>query len=60
MLLRLGEYAMTEGKYGEASKKFIEVLQLYDATLVPPYKSYYDCVQSLRRCMLAMGNYSIV
>ncbi|XP_028033447.1 SET and MYND domain-containing protein 4 isoform X1 [Bombyx mandarina] len=60
MLYRLGRAAMDEGKYGEAVKKFTEVLKLYDATLAPPYKSYYDCVQDLRRCLLSMGNYSII
>ncbi|KAI8429547.1 hypothetical protein MSG28_000178 [Choristoneura fumiferana] len=60
MLERLGKAAMEEGKYGEAMKKFIEVLKLYDTTLVPPYRSYYNCVQDLRRCMLAHGNYSLV
>lgn len=60
IIYRTGRTAMEEGKYGEAMKKFIEVLKLYDATLAPPYKSYYDCVQDLRRCMLAIGNYSIV
>lgn len=59
MAYRLGSAAMAEGKYGEAFKKFVEVLQLYDGTLAPPYRSYYDCVQELRRCMLALGNYSI-
>lgn len=60
MLTRLGQAAMNEGKYGEAVKKFIEVLKLYDATLALPYKSFYDCAQDLRRSMLSMGNYSIV
>ncbi|XP_013167232.1 PREDICTED: SET and MYND domain-containing protein 4 [Papilio xuthus] len=60
MMYKLGRGAMEEGKYGEAIKKFIEMLKLYDSTLAPPYKSYYDCVQDLRRSMLAMGNYSIV
>lgn len=60
MMCKLGKGAMEEGKYGEAIKKFIEMLKLYDSTLAPPYKSYYDCVQDLRRSMLAMGNYSIV
>lgn len=60
MLYRLGRAAMEEGQYGEAMKKFVEVLKLYDATLAPPYKSYYDCVQDLRRCMLSVGNYTIV
>ncbi|XP_046968882.1 SET and MYND domain-containing protein 4 [Vanessa cardui] len=60
IMYKLGRAAMTEGKYGEAMKKFIEMLKLYDATLSPPYQSYYDCVQDLRRCMLALGNYSIV
>ncbi|KOB68618.1 hypothetical protein OBRU01_18067 [Operophtera brumata] len=60
MLYRLGRAAMEEGKYGEAIQKLIEVLKLYDATLMRPYRSYYDCVQDLRRCMLALGNYSIV
>ncbi|XP_045785963.1 SET and MYND domain-containing protein 4 [Maniola jurtina] len=60
MMYKLGCVAMEEGKYGEAMKKFIEMLKLYDATLAPPYRSFYDCVQDLRSCMLAMGNYSIV
>ncbi|CAH2247975.1 SET and MYND domain-containing protein 4 [Pararge aegeria] len=60
MMYKLGRVAMEEGKYGEAMKKFIEMLKLYDATLAPPYRSFYDCVQDLRSCMLAMGNYSIV
>lgn len=60
MMLRLANYSMLEGKYGDAMKKFVEVLKLFDSTLVPPYKSYYDCVQNLRRCMLSLGNYSIV
>ncbi|XP_059060304.1 SET and MYND domain-containing protein 4-like [Achroia grisella] len=60
MMYRIGRNAMDEGKYGDAMKKFIEVLKLYDTTLAPPYKSYYDCVQDLRHCILAMGNYSIV
>ncbi|XP_068628489.1 SET and MYND domain-containing protein 4-like [Battus philenor] len=60
MMYKLGKAAMEEGKYGDAIKKFVEMLKLYDATLSPPYKSYYDCMQDLRRCMLAKGNYSIV
>ncbi|KAL4703162.1 hypothetical protein ACJJTC_016763 [Scirpophaga incertulas] len=60
MIYRLGRASMEEGKYGEAMKKFVEVLKLYDSTLSPPYRSYYDCVQDLRSCMLAVGNYSIV
>lgn len=60
MMYRLGQAAMGEGQYGEAIKKFTEVIKLYDATLAPPYKSFYDCAQDLRRCMLSMGNYSIV
>lgn len=60
MMYRLGRAAMDEGQYGEAMKKFVAVLKLYDDTLSPPYRSYYDCVQDLRRCMLALGNYSIV
>lgn len=60
MLYRLARAAMDGGKYGEAIKKFIEVLKLYDATLSPPYRSYYDCVQDLRRCVLSLGNYSLV
>ncbi|XP_026323810.1 SET and MYND domain-containing protein 4 [Hyposmocoma kahamanoa] len=60
MMYRLGQAAMNEGQYGEAIKKFTEVMKLYDATLAPPYKSFYDCVQDLRRSMLSMGNYSIV
>ncbi|OWR44094.1 hypothetical protein KGM_213148 [Danaus plexippus plexippus] len=59
-LYKLGRAAMGEGKYGEAIKKFIETLKLYDTTLAPPYKSYYDCVQDLRSCMLSLGNYSFV
>ncbi|XP_045490330.1 SET and MYND domain-containing protein 4 [Pieris rapae] len=59
VMYRLGRAAMEEGKYGEAIKKLIEVLKLYDSTLAPPYKSYYDCVQDLRRCMLSLGNFSI-
>lgn len=58
-MYKLGRAAMEEGKYGEAMKKLVEVLKLYDSTLAPPYKSYYDCVQDLRRCMLSLGNYSI-
>lgn len=60
MMYKLGRVAMEEGKYGGAMKKFIEVLKLYDTTLAPPYRSFYDCVQDLRSCMLATGNYSIV
>ncbi|XP_063394307.1 SET and MYND domain-containing protein 4 [Cydia fagiglandana] len=60
MLYRLGKGAMEEGNYGEAMKKLIEVLKLYDITLRPPYRSYYDCVQDLRRSMLSIGNYSLV
>lgn len=60
MMYRLGRSAMESGQYGEAIKKFVDVLKLYNDTLAPPYRSYYDCIQDLRRCMLAMGNYSIV
>ncbi|XP_041974587.1 SET and MYND domain-containing protein 4 isoform X2 [Aricia agestis] len=59
MMYRLGRSAMDGGKYSEAIKKFTEMLELYDKTLAPPYRSYYDCVQDMRRSMLAMGNYSI-
>lgn len=60
MTYRLGRAELESGQYGEAMKKFINVLKLYNDTLSPPYRSYYDCVQDLRRCMLSMGNYSIV
>lgn len=60
MMIRLAQHSMLEGKYGEALKKFVEILKLYDGTLATPYRSYYDCIQDIRRCMLSMGNYSLV
>ncbi|XP_069689519.1 SET and MYND domain-containing protein 4-like isoform X2 [Periplaneta americana] len=51
---------MNEGKVKQALEKYIEILILLDKTLVPPFKDFHLCQQAIRRCMLSLGNTSIV
>ncbi|XP_063244730.1 SET and MYND domain-containing protein 4 isoform X5 [Bacillus rossius redtenbacheri] len=44
------------GQTTAALVKFLQVLQLLDETLAPPFRDYHLCQQSVRRCMLSLGN----
>ncbi|KAJ8898495.1 hypothetical protein PR048_003855 [Dryococelus australis] len=57
-LFQAASRLMEGGQAPAALVKFLEVLRLLDEALVPPFRDYYLCQQSVRCCMLTFGNIS--
>lgn len=49
------EYLRTQN-IETATKKFLDVLQMLDGILSPPFKDYHVCQQMIRLCFLFRGN----
>lgn len=57
-MFRVARTFMTEGDIHKALQKFVELLQMLEETLAPPFKDFHLCQQAARTCMLALGNTS--
>lgn len=44
------------GNYQEALLKYVEMVNILDQSLVPPFRDYHLCQQGIRRCLLEYGN----
>ncbi|XP_075232521.1 protein-lysine N-methyltransferase SMYD4-like [Lycorma delicatula] len=58
-MFRVAHSFMIEGDINKALIKFIELLQMLDETLAPPFKDFHLCQQAARICMLTFGNKSM-
>lgn len=58
-MFRVAHSFMIEGDINKALIKFIELLQMLDETLAPPFKDFHLCQQAARTCMLTFGNKSM-
>lgn len=45
-----------EGNYAKAIHKYIEMINIMDAVLAPPFRDYCNCQQSIKDCLLQYGN----
>lgn len=55
-MFRVAKSLGDEGKQTAALHKFLELLNLLDTTLAPPFKDYHLCQQEIRNFMVACGN----
>uniref|UniRef100_A0A1B6J8P5 Protein-lysine N-methyltransferase SMYD4 n=2 Tax=Homalodisca liturata TaxID=320908 RepID=A0A1B6J8P5_9HEMI len=55
-MFRLAKSLVEEGNHMKALLKFLELLNLLDDTLVPPFRDYHLCQQEIRTCMMFCGN----
>nr|CAD7438443.1 unnamed protein product [Timema bartmani] len=54
--LQVASSLAEKGRVSEALSKFLDILSVLDKTLVPPFRDYHLCQQSVRTCMLKLGN----
>ncbi|XP_017766370.1 PREDICTED: SET and MYND domain-containing protein 4-like [Eufriesea mexicana] len=59
-ILKVASQYLEEGNHQEALKSYLKVLKLLDETLALPVRDYHLCQQSVRLCMLALGNISYI
>lgn len=45
-----------EGKTDEALKKYIEMMNIFDEVIAPPFQDYCKCQQAIKECLLEYGN----
>ncbi|XP_014249101.1 SET and MYND domain-containing protein 4-like [Cimex lectularius] len=53
---KVAESFSMEGSIEKAMAKFIELNKMLSEVLVPPFKDYYVCQQSLKYCFMCLGN----
>ncbi|XP_055544486.1 SET and MYND domain-containing protein 4 [Wyeomyia smithii] len=56
MLFKSATKLHDAGQYELALLKYVEMLNILDEVLVPPYRDFHLCQQGLRACMLEFGN----
>ncbi|XP_058819604.1 SET and MYND domain-containing protein 4 [Topomyia yanbarensis] len=56
MLFKSATKLHEAGEYEQALAKYVEMLNIMDEVLVPPYRDYHLCQQGLRACTLEFGN----
>lgn len=45
-----------EGKYDESLNKYIEMMNIFEGVIAPPFQDYCRCQQAIRECLLEYGN----
>lgn len=45
-----------EGKIDEALKKYLEMMNIFDESIAPPFQDYCKCQQAIKECLLEYGN----
>lgn len=56
MLFKTATRLLESGDNKNALSKFVETLDLFDQSLVPPFRSYHLTQQGIRRCIIEYGN----
>lgn len=51
-----GKRLYKEGKYDESLKTYIEMIQIFEKVIAPPFQDYSKCQQAMRECLLEYGN----
>nr|CAD7269498.1 unnamed protein product [Timema shepardi] len=55
-MFKVATSLVEKDRVSEALGKFLDILSVLDKTLVPPFRDYHLCQQSVRTCMLKLGN----
>lgn len=45
-----------DGSIDKALKKFIDMMNIIDGVMAPPFQDYCNCQQSIKDCLLEYGN----
>lgn len=45
-----------EGQIDDALKKYIEMINIFDEVMAPPFQDYCKCQQAIRECLIEYGN----
>ncbi|XP_058447147.1 SET and MYND domain-containing protein 4 [Malaya genurostris] len=56
MLFKSATKLHSAGEYEVALAKYVEMMNIMNEVLVPPYRDYHLCQQGMRSCMLEFGN----
>ncbi|XP_055597177.1 SET and MYND domain-containing protein 4 [Uranotaenia lowii] len=59
MLFKMATKLHANGEYEPALYKYVEMMNIMEEVLVPPYRDFHLCQQGLRACMLEFGNRSV-
>lgn len=44
------------GEYTKAIPKYVEMINIMDSVMAPPFRDYCNCQQSIKDCLLQYGN----
>lgn len=45
-----------EGKFDLSLKKYIEMMNIFEEVIAPPFRDYCECQQSIKENLLEYGN----
>lgn len=56
MIFRTANRHLENTEISQALLKYVEMLNIMDESLAPPFKDFHLCQQGIRRCMIEVGN----
>lgn len=56
MLHKTALRLLSNGSTDKALKKYIDMMNIIDDVMAPPFKDYCNCQQSIKDCLLEYGN----
>lgn len=56
ILERSAKRLFDEGNTEAALKKYMEMMNIFDEVIAPPFQDYCKCQQAIKECMLEYGN----
>ncbi|XP_055316538.1 SET and MYND domain-containing protein 4 [Sitodiplosis mosellana] len=56
ILEKTAQRLFNEGNTDEALKKYIEMMNIFDEVIAPPFQDYCKCQQAIKECLLEYGN----
>lgn len=56
IIQRTAKRLYNDGSYDEALKKYVDMMNIIDDVMAPPFQDYCNCQQSIKDCLLEYGN----
>lgn len=56
ILERTAKRLFKEGQYDKALQKYLEIMNILEDVLAPPFQDYCKCQQAIKDCLLEFGN----
>lgn len=56
MLEKSAKRLYSEGKTAKALSKYLEMINILDDVMAPPFQDYCKCQQAIKDCFLELGN----